>query len=191
MLPTSRLSFRDAYCSAPPLESSFRPPCLSRETEAVRPRVPLRPVKREIRESEASSAEFFCDDADEAEVKEETVVKIEADPRQICARLAAVSIEPPAPSASSSSEDIAGPSGTAYRNPPPHPVEPVRPRGPAPRSRPTQRVQEQAAGPAHPRDLRATRAGRSRQGQGRDGAAQEVGPGAPTPIPLGLPPVPK
>ena len=73
------------------------------------------PIKREVQESEASSAEFVCDDTDLAEIRDESVVKIEADPRQICARLAAVRIEPPAPSASSSSEDIAGASGTAYR----------------------------------------------------------------------------
>ena len=42
-------------------------------------------------------------------------MKIEVDPRQICARLAAVSIKQPAPTASSSSEEVAGPSGTVYR----------------------------------------------------------------------------
>ena len=61
MLPTRRLTFRDAYCSAPPLESSLRPPRLSCDTEAVRPRAPLWPTKREVRESEASSAEFVLE----------------------------------------------------------------------------------------------------------------------------------
>ena len=78
MLPTTRrLLLRDAYCSAPPIESSIRPTRLSRETEAVRPRAPLWPVKREVRESEASSVEFVfddADDADEAEVKESRII---------------------------------------------------------------------------------------------------------------------
>ena len=113
MLPSQRLTLRDAYCSAPPIESSFRPPRLSRETEAVRPRAPLRPIKREVRESEASSVEFVLDDTDVA-VKVEAPVKLEEDPRQLCARLAAVSIRPVPAAPSSSSEDIAGPSGTAY-----------------------------------------------------------------------------
>ena len=99
---------RDAYCSAPPIELSIRPR-LSRETETVRPRVPLRPVKKEVRESEASSVEFVFDDADEAEVKVEAPVMVEEDPRL------AVRIRQPATTASSSSEDVAGPSGTAYR----------------------------------------------------------------------------
>ena len=113
MLPTRRLLLRDAYCSAPPLESSFRPPCLSRETEAVRPRAPLWPIKREVRESEASSVEFVLDDALEADVKVkvEALVMVEQEPRQLCVRLAAVSIRQ---AASSSSEDVAGPSGMAY-----------------------------------------------------------------------------
>ena len=46
MLPTRRL----------PLKSSFRPPRLSRETEAVRPRAPLRPTKREVEEDARQSS---------------------------------------------------------------------------------------------------------------------------------------
>ena len=72
MLPTTRrLLLRDAYCSVPPIESSFRPPPLSRETEAVRPCALLQPTKREMRESEASSAEFILDE-------EDVKVKVEA-----------------------------------------------------------------------------------------------------------------
>ena len=121
MLPTRRLLLRDAYCSVPPIESSFRPPPLSRETEAVRPRAPLRQIKREVRESEASSVEFVLDEADNADVKVQAVkveapIKVEKDPRQLCVRLAAVSLRQPVPASSnSSSEDVAGPSGTAYR----------------------------------------------------------------------------
>ena len=115
MLRNTSLTLCESNCSAPPLLSSFRPPCLSREAEAVlRPRAPLRPTKREVRESEASLAEFVLDDAD-AKVKVEAPVIVAQDPCQLCVRLAAVRIEPPAPSASSSSEDITGPSGTAYR----------------------------------------------------------------------------
>ena len=109
------VTLRNSYCSAPPLQSSFRPPRLSREAEAVWPRAPLRPVKREVRESEARSVEFVVDDTDTVEVKVEALIKVEEDPRQICARLAAVRIRKPAPTASSSSEDLGGPSGTAYR----------------------------------------------------------------------------
>ena len=88
-------------------------PCLSRDTEAVRPRAPLRPTKREVRESEASSVDFVLEE-DDIKFKVEAPV-VEQDPRQLCVRLAAVSIKQPAPAASSSSEDVTGPSGTAYR----------------------------------------------------------------------------
>ena len=111
MLRNTSLTLCESNCSAPPLLSSFRPPCLSREAEAVlRPRAPLRPTKREVRESEASLAEFVLDDAD-VKVKVEAPVEIAQDPRQLYIRLAAVRIEQPAPTASSSSEEIAGPSG--------------------------------------------------------------------------------
>ena len=104
------ISLRDSHCSAPPLQSSFRPPRLSREAEAVlRPRAPLRPTKREVRESEFK---FVLDDADDVKVRVEAPIEIAQDPRQLCGRLAAVRIKQPAPTASSSS---AGPSGTAYR----------------------------------------------------------------------------
>ena len=113
MLPKRHLLLRDAYSSAPPLESSLHPPRLSRDTEAVWPRAPLRPTKREVRESEASSAEFILEEED-VKIKVEAPVLVERDPRQLCVWLAAVSIRQPEPAASSSSEDVAGPSGTAY-----------------------------------------------------------------------------
>ena len=48
---------RDAYCSVPPLSTStLRPPRISREVEARRPRAPLIKVKREV-ESSIKSAE--------------------------------------------------------------------------------------------------------------------------------------
>ena len=87
--PTRRLLLCDAYCSAPPIESSIRPPRLSRDAEAVRPRAPLRPVKREVRESDTGSVEFVVDKADDVDVKVEAV-KIEKDPHQLCVRLAPV-----------------------------------------------------------------------------------------------------
>ena len=47
---SSKLALRDAYCSASPLTSSFRPPRISRAEEARRPHALLqRPVKQEIR----------------------------------------------------------------------------------------------------------------------------------------------
>ena len=113
---SGKLTLRNAHCSAPPLRASFHLPRLSREAEAVlRPRAPLWPTKREVRESEASSAEFSLGKADAVKVKVEADVEVAQDPRQLCAQLAAVRIERPAPTASSSSSDVAGPSGTAYR----------------------------------------------------------------------------
>ena len=115
-----KLTLRDAYCSAPPLTSSFRPPRLSRAEEARRPRAPLqRPVKQEVRESEADSVEFAFDEDIERPVKQEQPVKIKQDPRQLTLRIAAIQIRQPASSASTSSGEAPGPSGsgsgTAYR----------------------------------------------------------------------------
>ena len=76
---------REAYCSAPPLPStSFRPPRLTRETEAGPPRAPLRAptgeeVKAEI--SSIESVEFFTDNTDN--VKPDVRLEIPVDPRQI------------------------------------------------------------------------------------------------------------
>ena len=71
----------DADCSAPPLTSTIRPPRLSRVEEALRPRAPLKPVKREVRESESDSVEFVVDEDIEQEVKLKRTVKIEPYPR--------------------------------------------------------------------------------------------------------------
>ena len=107
---------RNSHCSAPPLQSTFRP-CLSREAEAVlRPRAPLRPTKKEVRESEASSSvEFVINDAEDIKVKVEAPAEVTEDPRQLCARLAAIRVVQPTPTASSASKEVAGPSGTAFR----------------------------------------------------------------------------
>ena len=107
----------DAYCSALPIATSFRPPRFSRAEEALRPCAPLRPVKREVQESEADSAEFIVEEEDEQPIKVERPIKVEQDPRQICFGIAAISIRQPASAASSSSEEAPGPSGTAYRRP--------------------------------------------------------------------------
>ena len=111
---SGKLSLRDAYCSAPAIQTSLLPTRLSRGAEAVWPRAPPRPVKREVWESEAESAEFVVNVKDEQAVKIEAPIKVERDPRQLCVRLATVSIWQPTSAASSSSSD-AGPSGTAYR----------------------------------------------------------------------------
>ena len=72
---SGKLTLRNAHCSAPPLRASFHLPRLSREAEAVlRPRAPLRPTKREVRESEASSVEFSLGEADAVKVKVEADV---------------------------------------------------------------------------------------------------------------------
>ena len=68
-----------------------------------------------VKSEAASSVEFVVDDSNEVKVKVEVDARIEPHPRQICARLAAVWIVPITPRASSSSEDAADPSGTAYR----------------------------------------------------------------------------
>ena len=114
-MSNGKLQLRDAYCSAPPLTTSFRPPRLSRAEEALRPRAPLRPVKREVRESEADSAEFVVDEEDERPIKVERPVKLEPDPRQIRLGIAAIAIRQPASSASTSSEEAPGPSRHAHR----------------------------------------------------------------------------
>ena len=92
-----RLLPRDAYCSAPPLHSSVRPPRLSRDVEAKSPRAPIIEVKREV----TSSIE-----SDDFKVK--PPIKVEQDPRQVRVGLAALAIRPPPSTASSSvSEDAA------------------------------------------------------------------------------------
>ena len=89
---------RDAYCSAPPLSTStLRPPRISPKVEARCPRKPLIEVKREVGSS-ISSAEFIVHE--DFDIK--PPVKIEVDPRQLGAGLAALAIRPP-PSAASSS----------------------------------------------------------------------------------------
>ena len=91
-----------AHCSAPPLQASFRLPRLSRDVEAViRLRTPLRPTKQEEGSETGAEAEFVMGVADEAKVKVEAEEPIEVaeDPRQLCARLAAISIVPRDPAA--------------------------------------------------------------------------------------------
>ena len=109
---------RDAYCSALPLStSSLHPPRISREAEARRPRVPLFEVKREI-ESSIELAEFVVDD--EFEVDEKHPVKVEINPRQLRAGIAALAIRPPPSTESTSSGEAAaaapGPSQWGIRS---------------------------------------------------------------------------
>ena len=105
----------DAYCSAPPLKTlTLRPPRISRDAEARRPRAPLRPVKREVYSSEVESVKFIVNDNDE-DVKPAATVKIEVDPRQLRVGLAANSLRPPPSSAWTSSEEAPGPSRYLHR----------------------------------------------------------------------------
>ena len=112
----------DSYCSAPPLTTSSQvllPPCLTRAEEACRRRALLRAVKAEIRESEPESVEFVVDEEDdERPVKQEVKVKIEPDPGQIIAQVAAIAIRQPESAASTSSEEAQGPSTSSYRTQP-------------------------------------------------------------------------
>ena len=109
-----------SYCSVPPLTTSSHvllPPRLSRTEEARRP--PLRAIKAEVRESEPESVEFVVDEEDDKRpVKQEVPIKIEPDPRQITARVAALAIRQPTSTASTSSEEAQGPSGIDYRTQP-------------------------------------------------------------------------
>ena len=95
--PSKRVILVDAssYCSAPPLATSSRillPPRPTRAEEARRPHAPLRAVKAEVRESEAESVEFVFEDEEEEKAEAEDVKpKIELDPRQLSARVAAIS----------------------------------------------------------------------------------------------------
>ena len=85
---------RDAYCWAPPLiTSTLRPPRLSREAEVHHPRAPL--VTSSI-----ESEEFLIDKDFGVDEKP---VKVELDPHQLRAGIAALAIGPPQSSASSSS----------------------------------------------------------------------------------------
>ena len=100
-----------AYCSAPPLKTlTLRPPQISRDAEALCPRAPLRPVKREVNRSlEVEGVELVVDEDNEKFEPVAQPVKIEEDPRQLRVGLAAISLRPPPSSASTSSEE-AGPS---------------------------------------------------------------------------------
>ena len=132
---------RDTFCSAPPLStSSLCPPRLTRETEARRPRAPIFEVKREVTSS-IESAEFVQDE--DFDVK--PPVKVELDPRQLRAGIAALAIDhrPASPSSSTSGETGApGPSNWGVRSVPlngraiwaqrPHPGAEAVPRGPRP-----------------------------------------------------------
>ena len=116
-MPMPKQLQRDAYCSAPPLStSSLRPPRISREQEARRPRVPLVVVKREVEKSSIKSIKFFVD-YDYEDVK--PPIKVEVDPRQLRAGVASLTIRPPQSSASTSSSEVAaaapGPSRWVHR----------------------------------------------------------------------------
>ena len=95
-----------AHCSAPPLQAAFRLPRLSRDAEAVtRPRIPLRPIKRETASESGAVFEFGVDQLDEVEVKVEAEVEAEepveagAETRRVRAQLSAIRIAPPAQAA--------------------------------------------------------------------------------------------
>ena len=114
---SKRIVLRDSYCSAPPLTTSqvFLTPRLSRAEEARRPGAPLKLVKAEVCES----VEFVVNKEDaERPVKQEWPVKIEPDPRQLTARIAAIAIRQPESAASTSSKEAQGPSDSSYRTQP-------------------------------------------------------------------------
>ena len=86
-----------AHCSAPPMQSHFRLPRLSRDAEAVtRPRTPLLPAKWEEASESGAVVEFGIGEVDEAVVKveEEEPIEIAEVEQGLCARLSAVRILP-------------------------------------------------------------------------------------------------
>ena len=94
-----------SYCSAPPLTISSRvllPPRPTRAEEARCPCAPLSAVKAEVRELEVDSVKFVVDDQF-VDVKLD--VKVRIDPRQLTARVAAISIRQPDLEASMSSRE--------------------------------------------------------------------------------------
>ena len=106
-----------ASCSAPPLQSAFRLPRLSRDVEAVtRPRMPLRPVKWEEASDVGAVVEFHLGRLDEvvmkveAEEEAEEPVEEGVEAIRVRAQFSAITIAPPAPTAS-------------------HPRKPGRPKG--------------------------------------------------------------
>ena len=115
-MPMPKQLSRDAYYSAPPLSAStLRPPRLSRAQEERRVRAPLVIIKREVAESSIESVEFFVDEDDE-DLKDVKPVKIEADPRQLRAGVAALAIWPQESGSSSEPATAApGPSQWAQR----------------------------------------------------------------------------
>ena len=140
---------RDAYCSAPPLSTtSLRPPRLSREVEARRPRTPLVETKREI-SSSIESAEFIVDE--DFDVKPD--VKVELGPRQIrsCGPRNSATISIVVHIRRSGS---GGPRpvsvGCQMGGPVPYSRGQPRPSGPTQASRPTKGVQDPAPGGFQP-----------------------------------------
>ena len=97
---------RDAYCSAPPLPTSLRPPGLSRDIETKSLRAPIIECKREVTSS-IKSAVYVIDE--DFEIK--PVIKTE-EPQRLRAGLAALAIrQPPSTASSSTSGKAAGPQG--------------------------------------------------------------------------------
>ena len=95
-----------ACCSAPPLQSSFRLPRLSRDAEAVtRPRTPLRPIKREEASEAGATVDYGIDRFDEVvefklEAEEAPVAPVEmGEERVVRAQLSALRVAPPASAA--------------------------------------------------------------------------------------------
>ena len=106
-----------AHCSAPPLHAAFRLPRLPRDVESVtRPRMPLRPTKREASEADAVY-EFGIDPFDdvvvkvEAEEAAEEPIEVE-EGREVRAQFAALQV---APAATSSPRRPGRPKGSKSR----------------------------------------------------------------------------
>ena len=108
---------REAYGSAPPIQISLRPPRLTRNSEARRPRAPLQTPEFKVR-AEISSIELIKDVSDcKPDITFDCKPDIPFDPRQqsdpLQASLAALAIS----SSSSSIDEKSAPGPSRYAEP--------------------------------------------------------------------------
>ena len=105
---------REAYCSAPSIASTLRPPRLTRDIECRRPRAPLCKPHFEVK-AEISSIESYEDVPEE---KPDVNPAIPFDPRQrgppLQAGIAALAIRPSSSSSSINEEPSAAPGPPRY-----------------------------------------------------------------------------
>ena len=114
--PSPVQNLAQSHCKV--AKSQSRKVAKSQSRKVRRPRAPLVIIKREVGESSIESVKFIVDE-DNEKFEDVKPVKIEADPRQLRAGVAALAIRPPGSGASTSSSEPAtaapGPSHKAHR----------------------------------------------------------------------------